>query len=137
MNSEVEKTPGIPLPQPATELGRPGFEPAQAAQVNPEFLPMGAEQAAVSSGMSVAQAHQQHFDNGSSASQKQSSIQQTDDNSATAGDDEEIDELWITKAKEIVDKTRSDPFRQSREISKIKAEFLKSRYNKEIKVIED
>lgn len=58
----------------------------------------------------------------------------------TAGaddDDDSLDEEWIQKAKVIVDQTRADPYQQSKEISKVKANYLKTHYNKEIKVADD
>lgn len=55
----------------------------------------------------------------------------SDDNS------EELDQEWVNKAKSIVEQTKDDPFKESRELSKIKADYLKTRYNKHIKVSED
>lgn len=52
-------------------------------------------------------------------------------------DDSQLDEVWINKAREVVEKTQYDPYLQSNELSKIKAGYLKSRYNKDIKTIED
>jgi hypothetical protein len=52
-------------------------------------------------------------------------------------DNDSLDEEWIQKAKLIVDQTRADPYQQSKEISRVKANFLKTHYNKDIKVAED
>lgn len=49
----------------------------------------------------------------------------------------ELDQEWINKAKVIVENTKSDPFSESRELGKMKADYLKIRYNKHIKVTED
>lgn len=54
----------------------------------------------------------------------------------SAGSDS-IDEEWVNKAKEIVEHTKNDPFLQSKELNKIRAGYLKTRYNKDIKVSED
>ncbi len=51
--------------------------------------------------------------------------------------DGDLDEEWVDKAKAIVDRTRNDPFLETQELSKIKAEYLSTRYNKHIKVSED
>lgn len=51
--------------------------------------------------------------------------------------DDQLDQEWINKAKEIVDKTRNDPFLQSREIGRVKADYLRTKYNKHLKVLED
>jgi hypothetical protein len=57
--------------------------------------------------------------------------------SAPADDSNDLDQEWVDRAKDIVEKTKSDPFAESREISKVKAAYLKARYNKEFKVHED
>jgi len=41
---------------------------------------------------------------------------------------------WITRAKRIVEQTRGDPHKQSQEFNKLKAEYVKQRYNMTIKV---
>lgn len=40
---------------------------------------------------------------------------------------------WVDKTKEVIASTKDDPFTQKREISKVKAEFIKNRFNKVIK----
>jgi hypothetical protein len=49
----------------------------------------------------------------------------------------DLDEEWVRKAKEIVEKTKDDPFQASKELGKMKADYLRIRYNKQIKVAED
>ena len=54
---------------------------------------------------------------------------------ANAGDQaDDLDKEWIAKAKMIVDQTKNDPYTQSKEIAKVKADYLRIRYNKHIKV---
>ena len=53
-----------------------------------------------------------------------------------AEDADLIEKAWVDKAKEIVERTRNDPYLQNREITKMKADYLKKRYNKDIKVPE-
>lgn len=48
--------------------------------------------------------------------------------------DEELDQLWVNKAKDIVEQTKADPFTQSNELNKVKAEYLKIRFDKEFNV---
>lgn len=50
---------------------------------------------------------------------------------------DDLDKEWIAKAKMIVEQTRHDPYLQSREIGKLKADYLRIRYNKHIKVTPD
>lgn len=53
-----------------------------------------------------------------------------------ADDADLIEKEWVNKAKAIVAKTKEDPHEQAQEISYFKADYLKKRYNKEIKVNE-
>lgn len=48
-----------------------------------------------------------------------------------------IEKEWVMKAKEIVAKTANDPHLQNKEINRFKADYLRKRYNKEIKLSED
>lgn len=53
-----------------------------------------------------------------------------------ADDADLIEKEWVEKAKSIVAATRSDPRMQSSELNKFKADYLKKRYNKVIKLDE-
>ena len=54
-----------------------------------------------------------------------------------AEDSDLIEQEWVSKAKAIVESTRDDPHAQNKEINKVKADYIKKRYNKEIKVTTD
>lgn len=54
-----------------------------------------------------------------------------------ADDVDLIEQEWVDKAKEIVERTKTDPYLQSQEINKMKAAYLKKRYNKDIKLDEN
>ena len=56
---------------------------------------------------------------------------------SVAHDDDLIEQEWVHKAKAIVEQTREDPHLQNQEINKFKADYIKKRYNKEIKVSEE
>lgn len=45
-----------------------------------------------------------------------------------------IEKEWVHKAKVIVDRNRDDPFKQSQELTEVKAEYMKQRYDKDIKL---
>ena len=60
----------------------------------------------------------------------------TDDNPLIANDDDLIEKEWVEKAKQIVNRTKEDPGEQSKELSYMKSDYMKKRYNKEIKVSE-
>ncbi len=49
-----------------------------------------------------------------------------------AGDNDLIEKEWVLKAKQIVEHTAEDPFSQQEELSKMKADYLKKRYNKDM-----
>lgn len=55
---------------------------------------------------------------------------------SVADDNDLIEKEWVVKAKQIVAATREDPHTQSRELSKFKADYLKKRYNKDLKLEE-
>jgi hypothetical protein len=55
---------------------------------------------------------------------------------AMADDTDLIEKEWVIKAKQIVEHTKTDPYEQSKQLNKIKAEYIKKRYNKEIKLPE-
>ncbi|MEK7594085.1 MAG: hypothetical protein AAB436_00385 [Patescibacteria group bacterium] len=59
---------------------------------------------------------------------------------ATAGlpqvddDGDLIEKEWVNKAKHIVETTRDDPHKQSEELTVVKADYMKKRYGKTIKL---
>lgn len=58
----------------------------------------------------------------------------TDDNPQIADDNDLIEKEWVAKAKKIIDDNREDPYNQSKEMTLFKADYMKKRYNKTIKV---
>jgi hypothetical protein len=44
-----------------------------------------------------------------------------------------IEKEWVKKAKDIVNATYGDPYTQNKQISKMKIEYIKKRYDREIK----
>jgi hypothetical protein len=53
-----------------------------------------------------------------------------------ADDADLIEKEWVDKAKQIVERTRHDPHEQNKEMNKMKADYLKKRYNKDVKLSE-
>jgi hypothetical protein len=51
----------------------------------------------------------------------------------TAADNDLIEKEWVEKAKEIAEKTRSNPYQKQEELAKMKADYLKKRYNREVR----
>lgn len=50
----------------------------------------------------------------------------------TAEDADLIEKEWVLHAKDIIARTRQDPFAQANELQKLKSEYLQKRYNKTI-----
>lgn len=67
----------------------------------------------------------------------QPSAQQLSSMPTIADDTDLIEKEWVTKAKEIVERTKQDPYMQNKEVEKFKADYLKKRYNKDIKLTDD
>lgn len=51
--------------------------------------------------------------------------------------DTAFDEEWVNKARAAVLQTQADPYLQSQLLGKVKAQYIKLRYNKDIKVSEE
>ena len=54
-----------------------------------------------------------------------------------ADDGDVIEKEWVQRAKHIVEQTRQDPYKQTRELHKFRAEYMKKRYNKVIEPVEE
>ena len=64
----------------------------------------------------------------------------TNDPGATpliADDADLIEKEWVEKAKQLVDQTKDDPYKQNKEINKFKADYIKKRYNKDVQLNND
>lgn len=59
------------------------------------------------------------------------------DEALLAEDGDLIEKAWIQKAKEIVERTKNDPYNQNIEINKVKKEYIQKRYNKDVKLNEE
>lgn len=57
-----------------------------------------------------------------------------DDIPVVAADEDLIEKQWVDAAKNIVAKTRSDPYEQGQAISRLQADYLHKRYGKVVKV---
>ena len=127
----------LPAPVPETRA------PEQAAEVTkqvPEVAPMTAEQGASQNASSLPAlpvtpllsppqpAATQPADDVTSTT--------TTGVSNTADNVDLIEKEWVNKAKQIVERTREDPHQQSTEIGLVKADYMKQRYNKTIKLSE-
>lgn len=54
-----------------------------------------------------------------------------------ADDSDLIEKEWVEKAKQIVAHTSQDPYTQTKELNKLKSDYLKKRYNKDLKLSDE
>lgn len=66
----------------------------------------------------------------------QTTIKQGAATAAQLADIHDIEKEYVTKAKVIIEQTKTDPYIQSKELSRVKAEFIKKQYGKDIKLSE-
>lgn len=126
----------LPQPQPENSLVSSDLSHKQEKGLPLPELPStgGATPSPVKSNSPIASTNPQ------STNQQNSSID--DASSATsnlpviADDNDLIEKEWVDKAKHIVEQTRDDPHKQSQEINKFKAGYMKKRYNKDLKIEE-
>jgi hypothetical protein len=140
MDPQAEKTPGITLPKPSMEQAIPGMPSYQPNVVSAEALlpsveaapvPAAAPPVTVPNMPAMGTVPQPVAPAAPVAVPVGTPAQATDD------DTDALDEEWINKAKAIVEQTKHDPRLESHELSKVKADYLRIRYNKQIKVAED
>ncbi len=55
---------------------------------------------------------------------------------SNADDIDVIEKEWVIRAKSIISKTKDDPSAQSKELGKYKADYIKKRFNKDVKTSE-
>ncbi|HUC88344.1 MAG TPA: hypothetical protein VMR95_04335 [Candidatus Binatia bacterium] len=131
MDPNNYEQPGLRLPEPLTGSETvTATKPEKTLSVSPEILlGQSSPQTSVPTNPALpvpsATAHQPVSDQPSSVPT----------NLPTTTDDADlIEKEWIIKAKAIVERTKDDPHQQNYEMSHFKADYLKKRYNKDIKV---
>lgn len=139
MDPQPERTPGLALPKPSPEQGSFNAAPtASGIGAHEALLPaveaplapaMAPPMAAPPAQLPTAQPHA--LAPAAPVANPLTATTTTDDNTST------LDDEWISKAKAIVEQTKHDPHLESRELSKVKADYLRIRYNKHIKVVEE
>lgn len=56
---------------------------------------------------------------------------------AVADDSDLIEKEWVHRAKQIVEATKTDPYRQTKALHAFRADYMKKRYNKTIEVVDE
>lgn len=136
MDPNFDKPTGLSLPQPVEGVPpMPGTnetapEAAEAAPVAGERIAGPPNAASVPALPSFPMA---------SAVPPQATVTPVSDNAAsnsTTDGRDIIGKEWVNMAKQIVEKTRDDPYNQSRELAKLRSEYMQKRYNKTLKLSE-
>lgn len=138
-------TPSFDLPRPAPMEGQPGVSPnipvpetnQQTEQNNMELpgaaAPAPPAQPVVGQPAPVAPAQMPQAVPAAPALQPAPVAADP----LTAEDNDLIEKAWVQKAKAIVEHTKNDPYKQNNEINKVKASYIKKRYNKDIKIADE
>ncbi len=58
-------------------------------------------------------------------------------NPPVAADEDLIEKEWVVRAKKIINDTKDDPYHQEREVSKLQVDYLKKRFDKDLKIPAD
>lgn len=124
-------SPELPLPAPRIEQGN-NF-PEKSGSVENKITEGGVTQGPITALPIVDPT--QYADPAAQATPTQLS---DDQNQKTTDEDVDvIEKEWVNRAKKIVDSTKDNPAKQSRELSVFKAEYMKKRFNKELKIKEE
>lgn len=138
MDSHVDSTPGLGSPQPSPKQGAAALGGYQETYGTPGAGSVAAEKAPM---LPPAELPLTPMAQAIVSADPQAGVgvpQSTTAATAAADDSSDaLDEEWVNKAKAIVEQTKADPHIESKELSKAKAEYLRIRYNKQIKVAED
>lgn len=123
-NQEFTSSDGAHLP--ASAESAPNTAPEQSRETLPQSVPVAVptpvQQITPSGAVPVA-------------GTAQGVAAQTDD-PLIADDVDVIEKEWVDKAKKIVNATKENPYEQEKEVSKLQADYLMKRYNKQIKLSE-
>jgi len=156
MDPRSNNTSGLGLPAPANDMGQlPPIHTPQSfrapdtaashfdavAQPMPQIgtvapaaqsMPVAEPQAAPAAAISVAP-----VDSPAAQVTAQLDQQMQQPQIAPSEDtDTAFDEEWVNKAREVVSRAQTDPYIQSDALSKLKSQYIKLRYNKDIKTSE-
>ena len=60
-----------------------------------------------------------------------------DDSHVIAEDNDVIEKEWVDRAKKIISLTSNDPYVEAKEMNKLKATYMKKRFNKELPQVDE
>lgn len=140
-----EKRPSLDLPPVQTEEKGQKVNPENQGPVkalgterNPELTTQGAPGTSQQASLPPVPTQQASGSTGDPAAKSTAATSQADDQSPMIADDVDlIEKEWVEKAKQIVEQTKEDPHKQNEEINKVKADYIKKRYNKDMRLNEE
>jgi hypothetical protein len=137
MNSSNE-TGGLNLPPPVAEQSPVPAGSADKVETQPERTNLPAEKLSATAQSAPIQIPPIPMADPKPATQP---IAQNIDDSSTTNqakldedDGDLIEKEWVNVAKQIVERTKDDPYKQSEELTGVKADYLQKRYNKTLKL---
>jgi hypothetical protein len=135
---QMDYHPQAELPKPQTERDLPAAESSSSAHTEKDQ-----SVAIEAAGTQSMPAPQQGAQNPvappvqlPNANQPMTAVQgqPTSSTAAMIADDVDlIEKEWVHKAKEIVERTKDDPYTQNKQMNEVRAEYLQKRYNKVVK----
>ena len=128
--------PNINLPKSEVEIGNElNNDPSVAKSIDPELDIPSAEPSVNAINLKVKSIISD--DSSQPASDSSLVLPPTSStNPLSASDSDLIEKEWVDKAKQIINKNKEDPYLQSVEISHVRVDYMKKRYNKDIKLSE-
>jgi hypothetical protein len=136
MNPTTPERPEMQLPPPVAEQMPPAGQP-EGVPAASELAPVpaeGARQGGAAPPPAVPVATPGVPGPQPAAAQPANDNSQAQAALPAAQDGDLIEKEWVTKAKAIVDQTKEDPYKQSEALTMFKADYMKKRYNRTIKL---
>lgn len=115
----TEKTTDFESPKSDNEISAEKYE--QRAEANAMIADMGLT-TSIPTPVSVA----------AEPSTTVQTVDPSSSNPSVANDEDLIEKEWVDRAKKIVQQTQNDPHRRDEEVSKLKVDYLKKRYGREL-----
>lgn len=140
MNPASNETAGskLPLPEQAPKTkavekaGPAGLPPVELEPMQAEKAPAGSQNAPAVALPPMTLPLPPAINQAAPQADNSTTIQAPP--SAIADDGDLIEKEWVHKAKQIVESNRDDPYKQSEELTVFKADYMKKRYGKNIKL---
>ncbi len=145
MSPANREEPGFELPQPHAVEGKPDTKLAEVAPVKSEQesrsveLPGSALPPVVPPSPPPSSSIQTTvpIDNSNPSQLPLAQGQANPPAPATADDADLIEKEWVDKAKAIVEHTKDDPHQQNKKLNEFKADYMKKRYSKDIRLSDE